>query len=1845
MEINVSEQRRIAIVGLDCRLPEADNVEEFWKNLLAEKESMEVFTEEQLLASGVSPATFNNPHYVPIRGVIKGPDRFDAEFFNCTPREAELIDPQQRVFLECAWHALEDCGIDPFNTRKKIAVLGGVGSPYHFADAIKNKSVQQSANGTTIVTCNDKDYVTTRVSYKLNLTGPSFNVQCACSTSMVSVVLGIDSLLNYQSDVVLAGGCSLELAEHQGYMYQPGGLESPDGKCRSFDKDAAGTAFSRGCGVVALKRLEDALTDKDHIYAVILSGAISNDGNRKAGFTAPSVQGQVEVITEAIELAGIDPSTITMVEAHGTATPVGDPIEVASLTESFRQYTANKGYCALGSVKTNIGHTDVASGVASLIKTALSLKHGIIPASLNFHEPNPAINFTDSPFFVNTKTTNWAHHGVPARALINSFGVGGTNACVILEEAPPIENAPPQHEHDLLFISAHHKDSFKKYCENISLFLKVHPEINLNGIAHTSRTGRRNMKYRGAIAFRDRADLLAKLDSGVSPANSKTGEQKGLVWMFSGQGNQFVNMGRELYNENRIFQETIDYCATLLKPILDLDMREVLFPTEQQHDQAEVMISRTYITQPAIFMVSYAVARVFQGYGLTPDAMIGHSVGEYVAAALSGIMTLEDALAAVAFRGKLVYDLPHGSMLAVLMSEPEVAKVLPAELDIAVINSPELVVVSGATIAIDSFAAQLKKKRIFTKKLPTSHAFHSRMMAPCLDRLREFLKGITLHSPTIPIISTVTGELLTEAQAQDHEYWVQHLADPVLFGKAAARKLAGTPMVFLECGPGQSLESAVKRQLNPEDPHSAIGTLHENENAITALDTAIGKLWIEGITFDYDLRFNSSACHKVSYPLLPFNRKSYRINFAGTDTTEAKNPDVKKENIGEWFYVPSWKRTASIDLVPKNYLETSSLPVKWLVFSNTAFSDSLAHHIQEKGMDCTIVRPGDHFQETDGGFQIRIDEKADYRKLIGSMVQDECQLCIIHAWNFSKTEEEVVSLNNVARFLDKSFYSLVYLVQGLISNNQNGKVSLTCLVNDAFDVTGITQVRPEKSLAIGPIRVLFKEHPEMRSKFISLETATIDAGVVEKIFDRLITETASETDETIVTYSGNNRWTESFEPVSLRDQQENLSGVLKENGVYLITGGCGGIGRTLSLLIAGKVNSTLIWTGRRALPSRKDWQLLLDKSDIELNLRDILETIQKVERLGSTIHYQQVEVSDVEGMQHMVTEVEAQFGAINGIIYSAGTAGGGVIGLLEKDDSEKVLGPKVAGSLVLQKLFADKALDFVCFFSSITSVFGDAGRVDYTSGNAFLDALSHTSFLTKCATVCSVNWGSWGVVGMAADWQRDKNNKKIKGKSPKEKIFPPEKSVPIEIYLQSTQEGQEQYSVNINPKVHWVMNEHLLSGIPTLVGTAYLDILTKWKDLKGLEGEMSIQDSMFASPLMIQNNAATDLHLISEETGTDTYTFIFRSRGQSSAGNWKDHFSGIVSIRRNEPKDKSVDISSLIAQFSSPPEKDRHFTVVLDGKNKEILHYSSRWDCKEEIYDGADEWLSRMELPASLAQDLDVFQIHPAMLDVASSAHFKHMVVRGIFLPSAYGLIQVCRPFPRVLYCHTKLSRPYKDGDEHIYFDFYLYDEAGEAVLSIKEYAFVRVGEIGVFEDKKSLNKPELTPVFEEDDILPDEGQKVFAMLLQNPELPQVAVYTKNLVQDFKESKISYIRKRLLGKKQKAEEVLDVDDRPNIDTPYVEPENEIEKSIALIWSSILGINKLGANDSFIELGGNSLLSIQLISGIGDEFGVEIEAAEFVTHVTIRSQSDLILTKILEGHEGFDIEELLNAQSA
>jgi len=741
----------IAIIGMSGRFPGARDLAEYWDNLAGGVESITAFTPEELAASGVDLAAFDNPFFVPKGSVVEGADRFDANFFGYSPREAESLDPQQRLFLETAWLALEDAGYDPQAFPGLVGVYGGCAMSTYLHLLEANPEFMALLGYLQVYIGNDKDYLTTHVSYKLNLRGPSFSIQTACSTSLLAVAVAADHLLSGQCDMALAGGVCIRAPQELGYYHEPGGIFSPDGRCRVFDADAAGVVFGNGVGVVVLKRLADALADGDAIDAVVRGWAVNNDGAGKASYAAPSLAGQAAVIREAQRRAGIEPETVTYVECHGTGTAVGDPIEIAALTEAFA--TDRRQFCAVGSVKTNVGHLDPAAGVASLVKTVLALRHRQIPPSLHCDTPNPEIDFAASPFFVNQELTEWAGGDGPRRAGVSGFGIGGTNVHLLLEEAPEPPALPDGRDDHLVVLSARNRPALETMTANLARHLRDHPELTVADVAWTTQAGRRALPQRWATVCRDVDDLLETLD-GNDPRRVLEGTAgaggRPVAFMFSGQGTQHVDMARGLYKGMPAFRKALDACADALAPHLDLDLRKLLFPPKRKARAATAQLTRTELAQPALFAVEYALARLWADLGVEPAAMAGHSIGEYVAACLAGVFSLDDALAVVAARGRLMQALPEGSMLAVPLGADDLAPWLGDDLDLAAANEAALAVASGPTPAIEALAGRLAADGIEGRVLHTSHAFHSRMMEPMLDEFAGVVAAVERHEPTVP---------------------------------------------------------------------------------------------------------------------------------------------------------------------------------------------------------------------------------------------------------------------------------------------------------------------------------------------------------------------------------------------------------------------------------------------------------------------------------------------------------------------------------------------------------------------------------------------------------------------------------------------------------------------------------------------------------------------------------------------------------------------------------------------------------------------------------------------------------------------------------------------------------------------------------------------------------------------------------------------------------------------------------------------------------------------------------------------------------------------------------------
>ena len=865
----------IAVVGMAGRYPKSRSLDQFWDHLRNGEELITFFSREELEQRGVDKSILDDSHFVRAAAVIEDVEMFDASFFGFLPREAELLDPQHRLFLECAWEALENAGYCAEQFKGLISVFAGTGINTYFMTNLLTNPRFGPLDQLQLLLGSDKDYMMTRVSYKLNLKGPSVMVSSACSTSLVAIHLACQSLLNEECDMALAGASTVQVRPHPGYYAFEGGIYSPDGRCRSFDAAGRGTIFGNGVGVVVLKRLEDALTDGDHIEAVIIGSAVNNDGANKVSYTAPSVEGQSEVIAEAVGNAGVSADTISYIEAHGTATPLGDSIEIQALTRAFGATTERKQFCAVGSVKSNLGHLDAAAGVTGFIKTVLCLKNRMLAPSLHVELPNPAIDFANSPFWVNSELSDW-NAPYPRRAGVSSFGIGGTNAHIIVEEAPIAEPFGASRANQLLVLSAKSVSALRTATESLTQFLKKNRDTNPADVAYTLQLGRKRFSHRSILVCNGVDDALSALEADdqirvVTEFHESGGRP--VVFMFPGQGSQHPNMGRGLYESERVYRDEIDRCADLLMPELGFDIRALMFSGDNPAGSEE--LARTAAAQPALFAVEYALAQLWRSWGVRPWAMIGHSIGELVAACLGEVFSLEDATKLVAVRGRLMQSLSRGAMLAVSVSEQEIQPFLGSGVEIAAVNAVNRCVLSGPYKAISAVETAAIAAGHVCSRLRTSHAFHSAMMDPIVKAFADEVARLKLRAPRIPYISNVTGEWITADQATDPNYWADHIRFPVRFGDGLAELLKEPSALLLEVGPGQALGALAKLSPDRGSDHAVISSMRRpsdvdaDESAITK---ALGRLWLQGLEIDWRSYYGGERRRRVALPTYPFER-------------------------------------------------------------------------------------------------------------------------------------------------------------------------------------------------------------------------------------------------------------------------------------------------------------------------------------------------------------------------------------------------------------------------------------------------------------------------------------------------------------------------------------------------------------------------------------------------------------------------------------------------------------------------------------------------------------------------------------------------------------------------------------------------------------------------------------------------------------------------------------------------------------------------------------------------------------------------------------------------------------
>ena len=1322
----------IAVIGMRGRFPGANDLDTYWKNLAEGVESISILSQEEMRASGIPDNISRLPGYVNASPMLDGIDQFDAQFFGFSARDASLTDPQHRLFLETAWEVLEDSGYDPETFPGPIGVFGGSEMSTYLYHLYQNQNALNYIDGMQLMVTNDKDHLCTQVSYRLNLKGPSIAVQTTCSTSLVAITLACESLHHHRCDLALAGGVTVRVPQRGGYYYAPGSILSPDGHCRPFDVNAQGTIVGSGVGIVALRRLADALAEHDNIRAVILGTGINNDGNDKVGYTAPSSRGQSGAIRAALSMSGVSPDSIGYVEAHGTGTILGDPIEISALTEVFRDSTKRRGFCGIGSVKSNFGHLSCAAGVAGLIKTILSLEHGAIPPTVHFTAPNPAIDLAAGPFYVTRKLSPWERNGKPRRAGVSSFGVGGTNAHLVVEEAPGRAPSKPSRSFQLLTLSARSEAGLNRMAELLANHLETHREIALSDAAATLHVGRRSFRFRRAVvvAADDRKRAIASL-RGPHPAHAEAAPQeRSVVFMFPGQGSQHPGMAEDLYNAEPLVRSIIDRCAQILEVHLQADIRSFIFPSAKKQKSAAETLKDTKWAQPALFTVSYALTSLWQSWGIQPAVMIGHSIGEYVAATLAGVLNLEDALTIVSRRGQLISSLPRGSMLAVFGNTDEVERFAIGEVSVAALNAPGFFVLSGPTPAIDLTEKALASQSILCRRLHTSHAFHSAMMDPILAEFEEVLARVRMHPPAQPFVATLTG-CMAGNEVATPAYWTAQLRHAVRFGDglrllAEGKTPAGKSPILLEVGPGNALSTFARSTAKESDTRleclSSLPTADGPRGGSEEMLASLGSLWAAGVAVDWQAFHRSDPIRRVSLPTYPFERQSYWVGAH----PDAVNPTVELRDTSKWMYKSVWAPASPLQL------DAASLTGrKFVVFdASDTVGSAIVDRLRSLEANALVVRPGPGFAKvTESSYELDANDPEGYRNLAVDVCSGEERLAgVIDCWNAAPPANTM--LDDAA---PTALLGPMRFAQALSSQQTVRPLPVLFLARGTARVEPGDTLDPPRAMQAGVARVLPQEHPGLRVAHIDIDN---DASIPSMI----AAELAATVPEPAVAMRGGRRFVETFVPLPTSPPKDALD--LPERPVVLITGGLGHMGLHLAEAMFRSIGARLVLVGRATLPQPDEWAAASQDGSVSETEREILKRLAAMRTQRDEVLVLKADLNRADEVKRAVDAAFAHFGQVDLAVHGAARIDAAAFASAAETGPEVMeaqFSPKIRGLFHLMSAFSGRPPKRWVLHSSVSAVLGGLGLAAYAGVNALLDALA----MQQGESWLSIGWDAW----------------------------------------------------------------------------------------------------------------------------------------------------------------------------------------------------------------------------------------------------------------------------------------------------------------------------------------------------------------------------------------------------------------------------------------------------------------------------------------------------------------------
>ncbi|MFN9453391.1 MAG: amino acid adenylation domain-containing protein [Gemmatimonadota bacterium] len=1628
----------IAIVGMGGRFPGARTLAQFWANLRDGVESVRVLTDEALRAAGVPDAELRDPHYVKAAPVLDEVGWWDAGFWGFSPKDAAIMDPQHRLFLEVSWEALEQAGIVPSRFDGAIGVFAGAGMHSYFTWHLAPNRQLMDSVGLFLVrhTGNDKDFLATRVSYCLDLRGPSINVQTACSTSLVAIHLASQSLLSGECDLALAGGVTIELPQGVGYRFKEQEILSPDGHCRAFDAKSQGTLFGSGAGVVVLRRLSDALEAGDPIQAVILGSAVNNDGSSKVGYLAPSVDGQAACVAEALSIADVPPDSIGYVEMHGTGTPVGDPIEVTALTQAFRSLGATgTGTIPIGSLKTNIGHLDTAAGVAGLIKTTLAMQHGEVPASLHYTAPNPIIDFASSPFYVNGGRAPWRVGATPRRAGVSSLGVGGTNAHLVVQEAPTRPpSAKASRAWQLLPVSARTADSAERARGTLADHLRAHGEQALADVAWTLQTGRQGFAERRAVVARDHDGGAAILDA-FDPTTSATGtapeQGRAVAFLFAGGGAQYAAMGATLYRDEPVYRAVIDRCAALLNPHLGRDLVGLLFPEGGRTAEADRLLERPAFALPALFTTQVALATLLRSWGVEPTAMIGHSMGEYTAAHLAGVFSLEAGLRLVHVRGTLFETLPTGGMLSVPLSAEALAPLLGDELSLAAVNGPALCVASGPVAAIAALERTLAQREVQTRRVHIEVAAHSSMLEPILAEFLAFLRTVRFAVPRTPFVSNLSGTWITPAEATSPEYWVRHLRETVRFSDGVQELFADASRILLEVGPGRTLASLAGQHPGRPRDQPVLQSMRHPDDATDDVAFALlvaGRLWANGATLDWAGLHGGEARRRVSLPTYAWDRAYYWFDRPAAQPAAA-SAAVRRADVSEFGALAAWSRAAAVP--PATPGGTS------VVFADAGtLGDSLAEALRAAGGSVVTVRSGDRFGGAGDAWHVRPGVADDHEALLAALrASGVTPTRLVHAFGLVPVDDTAPLADRLARSFDNVFA----LSQALARDDVTSPVALEVLTVGAWAVAGEPALDPARATALPPAATLSAEVPAVAARGIDVAWPA-DASAEATLLAQVLRELAAPVAERAVALRGRDRFTRTWQPVSLtRDPTHPVR--LREGGTYLVTGGLGGIGLSLAEGLARDTRGTLVLVGRSGLPEREAWDAWTAEHGADDATSRRIAAVRAIEAAGGTVMLATADVADAAQVAAVLARVRAANGAVHGIVHAAGTLDDGPLAVKTPAGAAAVLAPKVQGTIALDAAIGDAPLDFFVCCSSVSAAAGLPGQADYGAANAFLDAFCEARTRRTGEPAIAIGWSAWREVGMAAALARGERNKPAATGHPGLSTRLAERG------------GDTVFAGVLATDTHWVLDEHRVKdGTALLPGTGYLELVRAAMATQPDPRTLELRDVTFVAPFVVDDGVPRELRVALTRGGDGAFAIA----GRLADGGWEVHVTGQAGyVEASTPT--PLDVAAIEGRCT-----DEVVDYAADWEHPQLA-FGPRWKNIRRVSYGRREALMRLELSAAFHGDVTRWLLHPALLDMATAGAVR-LLPRGeardaLFVPMSYGTVRVHAPLPPTIVSHVRVRDTEFGSPDVIAFDVTVADAAGGVLLTAEAFLLTRVAE------------------------------------------------------------------------------------------------------------------------------------------------------------------------------------------